>query len=149
MEPCLSQNSRVFLGSLIQAMSSIANPTLLEQLNSSRANLEAAKTFARGFIANSSQWAAEIGKPVFLEEFGMARNNWENAGKEYQYLSSAATSNKDEYFEVSLSEISLSSHPSLTIPRADHHRSSNRQVQGPRGRLRRDLSVGVWWYLPS
>jgi mannan endo-1,4-beta-mannosidase len=72
------------------------------QLNSSQANLEAAKTFARSFIANSSQWAAEIGKPVFLEEFGMARNNWENVDKEYQYLSSAGTSNKDEYFEVSL-----------------------------------------------
>lgn len=70
-------------------------------LNSSEANLEAAKTFAKGFIANSSEWSAEIGKPVFLEEFGMARNNWENEDKEYTYLSSAGTSNKDEYFEVS------------------------------------------------
>ena len=131
MEPCLSQNSRVFLGSLIQAMSSIANPTLLEQLNSSQANLEAAKTFARGFIANSSQWAAEIGKPVFLEEFGMARNNWENADKEYQYLSSAGTSNKDEYFQVSSLGTLTHLFGSLTISHADHHRSSNGRVQGP------------------
>jgi mannan endo-1,4-beta-mannosidase len=71
-------------------------------LNSSFANLEAAKSFATAFVANSSEWSKEIGKPVFLEEFGMARNNWENVGKEYPYLSSAGTSNKDNYFTVSL-----------------------------------------------
>ena len=129
-------------------ISTITNLNFLEQLNSSQANLEAAKTFARGFIANSSQWAAEIGKPVFLDEFGMARNNLENADKEYQYLSSAGTSNKDEYFEVSLSETSLAPHPPLITPRADHHRSSNGQIQRPQGSLRRNLSVGVWRNLP-
>jgi mannan endo-1,4-beta-mannosidase len=51
-------------------------------------------------MQKSSKWSAEIGKPIFLEEFGMARNNWENKDKEYPYLSSASTSNKDAYFEV-------------------------------------------------
>jgi mannan endo-1,4-beta-mannosidase len=127
----------------------VENWGIYSQLNDSQANLEAAKTFARGFIANSSQWAAEIGKPIFLEEFGMARNNWENAGKEYQYLSSAGTSNKDEYFEVSLPRPSLTPHPPLTVLRADYHWSSNGQVQRSRGSLCRNLSVGVWWNLPS
>jgi mannan endo-1,4-beta-mannosidase len=51
-------------------------------------------------MQKSSKWSADIGKPIFLEEFGMARNNWENKDKEYPYLSSASTSNKDAYFEV-------------------------------------------------
>jgi hypothetical protein len=51
-------------------------------------------------MQKSSKWSADIGKPIFLEEFGMARNNWENKDKEYPYLSDASTSNKDAYFEV-------------------------------------------------
>ncbi|KAF2725912.1 glycoside hydrolase family 5 protein [Polychaeton citri CBS 116435] len=78
----------------------VQNWGIYDMLNSSRANLEEAKKFAVAFVANSSDWAAEIGKPVFLEEFGMARDNWENVNKEYLYLSSASTSHKDEYFET-------------------------------------------------
>jgi mannan endo-1,4-beta-mannosidase len=40
----------------------------------------------------------DIGKPVFLEEFGMARDNWENEDEEYPYLSGASTTHKDAYF---------------------------------------------------
>ena len=69
-------------------------------LNSSLTNIEKAKGFARDFITNTSDWAAGIGKPIFLEEFGMARNNWENEDKKYPYLSSAGTSNKDGYFQT-------------------------------------------------
>lgn len=50
-------------------------------------------------MRDTSKWSAAIGKPIFLEEFGMARNNWENKDKEYPYLSSASISNKDDYFE--------------------------------------------------
>ena len=69
--------------------------------NPSAANLKAAQDFAAGFVADTSRWAAEVGKPVFLEEFGMARDNWENKGEEYPYLSAANTTHKDAYFEVS------------------------------------------------
>lgn len=68
--------------------------------NPSAANLEGAETFAKGFIKDTSQWSIDVGKPILLEEFGMARNNWENKDKEYPYLSSASTSNKDTYFKV-------------------------------------------------
>jgi mannan endo-1,4-beta-mannosidase len=71
------------------------------QNNSSPENLKHAQDFARDFMRKSSRWSADIGKPIFLEEFGMARNNWENKNKEYAYLSSASTSNKDAYFRVS------------------------------------------------
>ncbi|GAB7359661.1 hypothetical protein MBLNU230_g6840t1 [Neophaeotheca triangularis] len=78
----------------------VQNWGVYDMLNASAANLVEANNFARDFIRNTSDWAREINKPVFLEEFGMARNNWENEGKEYTYLSSAGTSNKDDYFEA-------------------------------------------------
>jgi mannan endo-1,4-beta-mannosidase len=63
-------------------------------------NLKAAQNFARSFVRDTSRWSTEIGKPLFLEEFGMARDNWQNADKEYQYLSSASTKNKDAFFKT-------------------------------------------------
>lgn len=78
----------------------VQNWGIYDMLNSSRANLQAAKDFATAFISNSSRWAQDINKPVFLEEFGMARDNWQNnvTAGEYQYASKAETSNKDSYF---------------------------------------------------
>ena len=55
-------------------------------------------TFSAGLQANRFN-------RIFLEEFGMARNNWENEDKDYLYLSSAGTSNKDEYFETIIGEV--------------------------------------------
>lgn len=78
----------------------VQNWGVYEMLNSSTTNLQKAKDFAESFIPNTSDWAVEISKPIFLEEFGMARNNWENRDKEYTYLSSASSSNKDEYFQT-------------------------------------------------
>jgi hypothetical protein len=78
--------------------------------------LQTAKDFAVNFMRESSQWSADISKPIFLEEFGMARNNWENKDKEYPYLSSASTTNKDEYFKV-CSIVTFSHFNSLTLYR--------------------------------
>ncbi|KAI6914277.1 glycoside hydrolase [Hortaea werneckii] len=78
----------------------VQNWGIYDMLNSSEANLQAANDFAREFISNTSDWSRALGKPVFLEEFGMARDNWENVDKEYTYLSSASTTNKDEYFNT-------------------------------------------------
>ena len=86
----------------------VQNWGIYDMLNSSEANLQEAQNFAREFISNTSDWAQSLGKPVFLEEFGMARDNWENVDKEYLYLSSASTTHKDAYFEVSIS-------PNITI----------------------------------
>lgn len=83
----------------------VQNWGVYEMLNSSRANLEKAKDFARVFMNDTNSWALAVGKPIFLEEFGMARNNWENEGKGYDYLSSAGTGNKDEYFETIIGEV--------------------------------------------
>jgi mannan endo-1,4-beta-mannosidase len=78
----------------------VQNWNIYDMYNSSIENLQKAQNFARDFMHNSSRWGADIGKPVFLEEFGMARDNWENVEREYPYLSSASTSHKDAYFQT-------------------------------------------------
>ncbi|KAF2260883.1 glycoside hydrolase [Lojkania enalia] len=78
----------------------VQNWAIYDMYDSSEGNLRQAEDFARAFVRNSSQWSLDIGKPLFLEEFGMARDNWENRNKEYPYLSSASTSHKDAYFET-------------------------------------------------
>ncbi|CBQ71814.1 related to Endo-1,4-beta-mannosidase [Sporisorium reilianum SRZ2] len=79
----------------------VQNWGVYDMLNSSSANLDAAKSFAIEFMGNASRWASDLGKPVFLEEFGMARDNWQNnvAAGEYEYASKATTRNKDDYFQ--------------------------------------------------
>ncbi|KAH8727893.1 glycoside hydrolase superfamily [Phaeosphaeriaceae sp. PMI808] len=83
----------------------VQNWGLYDMYDPSPANLQRAKDFAVAFMRNSSQWGKDIGKPVFLEEFGMARDNWQNRDKEYPYLSSATTTNKDSYFKTIISTV--------------------------------------------
>jgi mannan endo-1,4-beta-mannosidase len=78
----------------------VQNWGVYDMYNASAANLDAARDFAEAFVRNTSRWARELGKPVFLEEFGMARDNWVNGRKEYPYLSSASTAHRDAFFEV-------------------------------------------------
>lgn len=75
--------------------------------NSSSANLHSALDFAKSYIANVTDWSRDLGKPLFLEEFGMARDNWENneAAGEYLYASKAGTSNKDTYFKAIFDQV--------------------------------------------
>jgi mannan endo-1,4-beta-mannosidase len=87
----------------------VQNWGIYDMYNASEANLQAAQDFATGFVRNTSRWAADIGKPIFLEEFGMARDNWENKDKAYPYLSSASTSHKDAYFKVRFTRLRLPS----------------------------------------
>lgn len=68
--------------------------------DASEANLRAAQNFALDFVNKTSQWAVDVKKPVLLEEFGMARDNWENKATDYPYRSSANTTHKDAYFKV-------------------------------------------------
>ncbi|KAL8279072.1 hypothetical protein RQP46_008530 [Phenoliferia psychrophenolica] len=74
-----------------------------DPLVANSSSLQSAIEFADGFLTNVSQWSVDIGKPVILEEFGMARDNWENVAKgapnsSYLYDPSAGTTHKDTYF---------------------------------------------------
>ncbi|EPQ28939.1 uncharacterized protein PFL1_03739 [Pseudozyma flocculosa PF-1] len=79
----------------------VQNWGIYNMTDASQQNLDKAKSFVDEFIANSSRWAADIKKPVLLEEFGMARDNWQNdeSKGEYLYASKATTTHKDDYFE--------------------------------------------------
>ncbi|KAL9057987.1 MAG: hypothetical protein Q9162_001979 [Coniocarpon cinnabarinum] len=83
----------------------VQNWGVYDMLNSSAANLEVAKSFAREFIANTSQWSVDLGKPILLEEFGMARDNWKNVDREYLYLSDTSYDNKDDYFTTVIAAV--------------------------------------------
>ncbi len=63
------------------------------------ANLHAAVDWARAYLADVARWSEELDKPVLLEEFGMARDNWENLDNgRYRYHEAAPTRNRDAYF---------------------------------------------------
>ncbi|KAK4702460.1 mannan endo-1,4-beta-mannosidase, partial [Phenoliferia sp. Uapishka_3] len=70
---------------------------------SNASSLGTALNFANEFLTNVSRWSLDIGKPVVLEEFGMARDEWENVERGaptefYLYDASAGTTHKDTYF---------------------------------------------------
>ncbi|MBW0525417.1 hypothetical protein O181_065132, partial [Austropuccinia psidii MF-1] len=81
-----------------------------DPLDSSDKSLEIAQNYADGFLKNLSQWAIDLRKPVVLEEFGMARDNWLNVEKgapknAYLYDATATTTHKDQYFQKVISDV--------------------------------------------
>jgi mannan endo-1,4-beta-mannosidase len=123
----------------------VQNWGIYDMYDASEANLRQAQDFAITFINDTSRWAVEIGKPLFLEEFGMARDNWQNKDKEYPYLSSATTTHKDPYFEVRFLVSSIVYNVNVDL---DYHWGSNGKLQGRRS-LCRYLPMGLWWCLET
>lgn len=81
-----------------------------DQLDPTEKSLLNAENFATGFLRNLSAWSLDIRKPVVLEEFGMARDNWLNVAKGapkkfYLYDASATTTHKDRYFQMVISSV--------------------------------------------
>ncbi|EGG12641.1 family 5 glycoside hydrolase [Melampsora larici-populina 98AG31] len=81
-----------------------------DPLDPTDGNLTLAESFATGFLRNLSQWSLDLKKPVILEEFGMARDNWENVAKGaptqyYLYSAEANTTHKDRYFKFVISSV--------------------------------------------
>jgi hypothetical protein len=114
-------------------------------------SLLAAKSFAKNFVKDTAKWAQDISKPIYLEEFGMARDNFENLFKEYPYLSSAHTTHKDDYFTVCFQQAApahFAALRSLLTLMADNHRRRYERLQSGR-RIRWDESMGIWWNLAA
>ncbi|KAI8344517.1 glycoside hydrolase superfamily [Chlamydoabsidia padenii] len=66
--------------------------------------LSAALTYATNYIESRGQWAADLGKPIVLEEYGMARDAWKKPDDlKYKYDPNTSTKHKDLYFEHILS----------------------------------------------
>jgi mannan endo-1,4-beta-mannosidase len=63
--------------------------------NPSPAALQTATTFATGYLQDHDTAARQLGKPLILEEFGLARDGWTAGGK---YDPAATVTNRDKYY---------------------------------------------------
>ena len=63
--------------------------------DSSAAALQKATDFATGYLRDHDTAAKQLGKPLVLEEFGLARDGWTAGGK---YDPAATLTNRDKYY---------------------------------------------------
>jgi len=63
--------------------------------DSTGASLATATTFATGYLKNHDTLSKALGKPLLMEEFGLARDGWTAGGK---YDPAATTTNRDKYY---------------------------------------------------
>ncbi|KAJ1541917.1 hypothetical protein HK096_009797, partial [Nowakowskiella sp. JEL0078] len=54
----------------------VQNWNIYDGSDSSPENLQKAQEFADNFLSQRGQWAKQLGKPIVLEEFGIARDQW-------------------------------------------------------------------------
>ncbi|MES1210306.1 MAG: cellulase family glycosylhydrolase, partial [Pseudomonadota bacterium] len=64
--------------------------------DSSAANLQSATSFATMYLQNHDTMAKQLGKPLVMEEFGLARDGWAPGGK---YDPASPTTNRDKYYQ--------------------------------------------------
>ncbi|KAG0149322.1 hypothetical protein CROQUDRAFT_40038 [Cronartium quercuum f. sp. fusiforme G11] len=81
-----------------------------DPLDRTNKSLATAEKFAAEYLENLSKWSMDLKKPVILEEFGMARDNWENVDKGapsryYLYNAEAGTTHKDQYFQFVIGKV--------------------------------------------
>ena len=63
--------------------------------NSTAAALQTVTTFATGYLRDHDTLSKALGKPLVLEEFGLARDGWTAGGK---YDPAATVTNRDKYY---------------------------------------------------
>ncbi|KAI9274336.1 glycoside hydrolase superfamily [Phascolomyces articulosus] len=67
---------------------------------SNESSIEDAMTYADDYVHSRAQWAAELNKPIVMEEFGMARDAWIKPGDEdFKYDPETPTAHKDRYYK--------------------------------------------------
>ncbi|MFL5307194.1 MAG: cellulase family glycosylhydrolase [Polyangia bacterium] len=64
--------------------------------DSSASNLQSATSFATTYLQNHDTMAKQLGKPLVLEEFGLARDGWASGGKTDP---ASPTTNRDKYYK--------------------------------------------------
>jgi mannan endo-1,4-beta-mannosidase len=64
--------------------------------DSSAGNLQSATSFAINYLQTHDNMAKQLGKPLILEEFGLARDGWASGGK---YDPATPTTNRDKYYK--------------------------------------------------
>ena len=76
--------------------------------NPTKENLDRATKFALSSIDTLSEWSTKINKPILLEEFGMARDNWVNNGaspnvnitSSYLYADTKPITHRDQFYSA-------------------------------------------------
>jgi mannan endo-1,4-beta-mannosidase len=76
----------------------VQNAGIYNMMDPSEQNIANAIQWAINRIDNADQWSRKINKPCVLEEFGMARDNWQAKGKADLYSPAHTTKNKDRYY---------------------------------------------------
>ncbi|KAI9487421.1 MAG: glycoside hydrolase superfamily [Benjaminiella poitrasii] len=101
-------------------------------------SLKAAIKYAREYITSRYEWSLKVGKPIVLEEFGMARDGWRKPmDSQYKYDPSTSTSHKDEFFKKGIYQ---------SIEALYHHGGSNFWAYGGIGRSTdKPNSYGMVW----
>jgi mannan endo-1,4-beta-mannosidase len=70
--------------------------------DSSATNLDSAVSYALNYLSQHERSLRAIGKPLVLEEFGLARDGWTAGGK---YDPAATTTNRDKYFRTVFDQV--------------------------------------------
>ncbi|KAI9468673.1 glycoside hydrolase superfamily [Zychaea mexicana] len=65
-----------------------------------------ALTYGADFLTKTSGWAVDLGKPIVMEEFGMARDAWLQPNNlTFKYDPATPTAHKDEFFGALFDQI--------------------------------------------
>ncbi|PLW22156.1 hypothetical protein PCANC_01003 [Puccinia coronata f. sp. avenae] len=88
----------------------VQNWGIYDPLDPTEKSLVAAEQFATEWLKNLSSWSLDLHKPLVLEEFGMARDEWQNVAKGaptsfYLYDARATTTHKDRFFQLVISHV--------------------------------------------
>jgi mannan endo-1,4-beta-mannosidase len=69
-----------------------------DMMDSSERNIQNTISWAKKRLAMVDQWSRKVNKPMVLEEFGLARDNW-NTTVATRYSPNNPTTNRDRYFK--------------------------------------------------
>jgi mannan endo-1,4-beta-mannosidase len=78
------------------------NSRVYDMINPSPKHLEDATQWAIYWLENNNNLALAVNKPLILEEFGLARNNWESSDI---YSPNNPTTNRDTYYQALLQKV--------------------------------------------
>jgi mannan endo-1,4-beta-mannosidase len=81
----------------------VQNRGVYDMLDPSEENIANAIVWGKSVVEKCDEWSRKVNKPLILEEFGMARDNWQAKDKSGWYSPVHTTKNKDRYYNAMLS----------------------------------------------
>ena len=81
------------------------NRGVYDMMNASQAHLDETVQWAVAKLAQVKVWADRLEKPLLLEEFGLARDNWHAPPHGYPYSPSHPTTHRDQFYSSLLQSV--------------------------------------------